>query len=87
MGARAVSRAAGHLDLAPYESPVRDHQLELGGLGHDRAVGMDRAQRLLHAEARVLLVGHRRHHHVAGQPEAGRLAAAVSAAASPAFMS
>jgi hypothetical protein len=50
-------------------------ELELGRLGHDRRVGPQRAQDLLHAEARVLLVGDRGHDDVAAQPERRRVAA------------
>ena len=47
---------------------------ELGGLGDDRRIGGRRAQRLLHPEAGVLLVGHRGHDDVPAQARARRLA-------------
>jgi hypothetical protein len=72
---RAVGRAAGHLDLRPHEALVGDDQLELGRLGHDRGVGLHRAEHLLHAEAGVLLVGHGGDHDVAAQPGPRGLAA------------
>jgi hypothetical protein len=53
-----------------------DDHLELGGLRDDRRVGPDRAQHLPHADARVLLVGHRRHHDVPRQRPGSRFAAA-----------
>ena len=64
------------------------HELELGRLGDDRRVGPHVPQDLLHAEARVLLVGDGRDDHVARKPEPSRASRqATSAAASPAFMS
>ena len=85
--ARAVRGAAGDLDLRPHEPLVRDDQLELGGLGHDRGVGADRGSDLLHAEARVLLVGDRGDDDVPREPESAASRQAISAAATPAFMS
>ena len=73
--ARAVGRSSPHLDLEPGEPLVRSRDLHLGRLGHDRGVGLQRPQRLLHAKARVLLVGHRGHHHVPGQVELAGVAA------------
>ena len=72
---RAVGGATADLDLDPHEALVGDDQLELGRLGHDRRVGADGGQHLLHAEARVLLVGHGGDHDVAGQAGGGDLAA------------
>ena len=74
VGPRTVSRASGDLDLAPDEALVRHHQLQLGRLGHDRGVRADPAQHLLHAEARVLLVGDGGHDDVPGEPGARSLA-------------
>ena len=54
---------------------MRDDEIELGRLRDDGAVGFDDAERLLHAEARVLLVGDRRHDDIAAQAERRRLAA------------
>ena len=85
--ARAVRGLAGHLDLRPDEALVRDGDGELGRLGDDRGVGLHRAQRLLHADARVLLVGDRGDHDVAGQALRAASRQAISAAARPAFMS
>ena len=61
--------ASRHLDLGPHEALMRDDHFELGRLGDDRGVGTDRAQRLLHADARVLLVGDRGDDDVAGETE------------------
>ena len=70
---RAVRGTAGHLNLAPNEALVGHHQLQFGRLGDDGSVRRDAAQRLLNAEARMLLVGDRGDHHVPGQPESGHL--------------
>jgi hypothetical protein len=71
---RAVRGAPRHRDLRPHEPLVRDRDLQLGRLGHDRGVGAHGAQRLLDADARVLLVGDGGDHDVAGQAERRRLA-------------
>ena len=85
--ARAVSGATRHLDLAQDEPLVRDDELQLGGLGDDRRVRPDPSQHLLGVEAGVLLVGDRGDHHVAGEVEVRGSRAAMSAAATLAFMS
>ena len=74
MRARAVGRAARHAHFAPHEPLVRDRDLQLGWLGDDRRVGVHRAQHLLDAEARVLLVGDGGDDEVAGEAQARRLA-------------
>ena len=66
---RAVRRTPGDLDLAPHEALVCHRELQLGRLGDDGCVGGDAAQRLLDAEAGVLLVGDRGDHHVTRQRE------------------
>ena len=71
---RAVRRAAADLDLRPHEPLVGDDDLQLGGLGHDRRVGVDHLEDFLHSDARVLLVGDRRNQHVAGEVVARRVA-------------
>ncbi len=72
---RAVRGLARDLDLEPAEALVRHRDLELGRLGHDRGVGRHRSKHLLHAEARVLLVGHGGDDDVACEPARARLAA------------
>lgn len=71
---RPVGGPPGDLDLGPHEALVGDDNLQLGRLGDDRRIGADRAQHLLNAEARVLLVGHGGHDHVPGEPGVGQLA-------------
>ncbi len=67
VGARAVRRDAGRLDVEPDEPLVRDAHVEPGRLGHDRGVGRELGGDPLGADRLVLLVAHGRHDHVAAQ--------------------
>ena len=84
---RAVRGAPGDLELEPDEPLVRDDELELGRLGHDRGVGAHRLEHLLDPEARVLLVGDRGDDDVARETQRAASRQAIRAAATPAFMS
>ena len=65
--------ARPHTSISDHTKPLcAIDELELGRLGDDRRVGAERLQHLLHTKARVLLVGHRGHDHVAGEIEARR---------------
>ena len=79
--------APGDLELDPDEPLVGNDELDLGRLGHDGGVRLHERENVLDPDARVLLVGDRRHDHVT--PEVGPAASrqAISAAATPAFMS
>jgi hypothetical protein len=73
-----VGGLPGHLDLEPCEPPVSDRDLHLRGLGHHsrfRGRTAERAQHLLDADARVLLVCHGRDHDISGQLARSGLAA------------
>jgi hypothetical protein len=84
---RAVSCTPVDLDLEVDEATVRDGELQLGRLGHDRGVRPDRGEHLLHAEARVLLVATAATTTSPPRPWAAASRQASSAEASPAFMS
>ena len=72
VGARAVRRAAGGLDLPPGEALVRDDDVEPGRLGDDARVRAAAREHRLDADARVLLVGDGGHHDVARAARRGR---------------
>ena len=77
------------LDLEPRESLVADRDLQVGGLGHDGAVGAPAGHERVGAEAGVLLVDDRRDDQAArgaARPRATTRAASIIAATPP-FMS
>jgi len=75
VGPRAVGRPADDLNLTPDKPLVGGGDLQFRGFGDNGCVGPDRAQNLLHAQARLLFVGNRCDRYVPGKPQLGRLAA------------
>ena len=67
MRARAVRGDAVGLDLEAGEALVRDRELQLGRLDDDRRVGPHALEHGFGADRRHLLVGDRRHDHVAAE--------------------
>ena len=87
MRSRAVRGAPGDLELGPDEALVCDDELELGRLGHDGGVRVQRPEHVLDAEARVLLVRTAATTTSPRSPSRPASRQATSAAATPAFMS
>ena len=56
MRTRAVRRSPVRLDLEVHEAAMRDGELQLGRLGHDRRIGAQARRDGLRADARELLV-------------------------------
>ena len=84
---RAVRRAAVHLDLEMDEAAMRDRELQLGRLGHDRRVRRSARRDRLRPDARELLVGDGGEDHVARRPRRAASAVASMQAARLPFMS
>ena len=63
----AVGRAAGYQHLDPQVTLVRQADFQGGWFGHDCTIHLDAREQVAGAETAILLVGHRRHQHVAAQ--------------------
>ena len=70
VGAAAMGGAPARVDLDPLEPLVRGGQPQIRGLGDHRAVGGVLRDQRFRAGARVLFVGHRRHHKPAAREPA-----------------